>query len=300
VQTNCGSREDGFRVEGYEARAKEQVVFLMNSVTPRYFETLGMRLTAGRIFDTRDAEGGPTVAIVNRTLAAKYFKDGQAVGRRFGRERLNVEIIGVVEDARLLNVRDAPLPTAYFAMPQRRQPVSALEIRTIGDPRQIIARVRAAIAKSAPGVEIESILPLDERIRLNLSQDRLITLLATGFGVLALGLAGFGLFGLLSYAVARRSSEFGIRMALGASRSRVLWSVVRQALLLVTCGVLLGLPIVLWGGRLVSSVFFGIEPHDWATFLGATLTLLAVASACSVLPALRASRVDPLVALRDE
>ena len=125
-------------------------------------------------------------------------------------------------------------------------------------------------------------------------------LLATGFGALALGLAGFGLFGLLSYAVARRSSEFGIRMALGATRSRVVWSVVRQALLLVMCGVLVGVPIVWWGGRLVSSLFFGIDPHDWTTFVGAALTLVAVASACSVLPALRASRVDPLVALRNE
>lgn len=160
--------------------------------------------------------------------------------------------------------------------------------------------MRAAITKTVPGVEIESILPLDERIRLSLSQDRLLTLLATGFGVLALGLAGFGLFGLLSYAVARRSSEFGIRMALGATRSRVVWSVVRQALLLVMRGVMLGLPIVLWGGRLASTLLFGIEPNDWTTFLGATLTLVAVASACSVLPALRASRVDPLVALRAE
>jgi predicted permease len=300
IHTNCGGREDGLRIESYDARPKEQVVFLTNSVTPRYFETLGMRLTAGRMFDARDVEDGPSVAIVNRTLAAKYFKDGQAIGRRFGRKRLDTEIVGIVEDARLLSVREPPMPTVYFPMTQRGSAGHALELRTAGDPRQAIASVRAAIAKTAPGVEIESIVPLDERIRLSLSQDRLVVLLASGFGVLALGLAGFGLFGLLSYAVARRSSEFGIRMALGATQSQVVWSVVRQALLLVLCGVLLGLPFVLSGGRLVSSLFFGIEPHDWVTFVGATLTLVAVASACSVLPALRASRVDPLVALRNE
>ena len=274
-------------------------MFLVNSVTPRYFDTLGTPLIAGRMFSDRDVEQGPKVAIVNRTLAAKYFKDGQALGRRFGRDTLDVEIVGIVNDVRMLNVRTAPKPTAYFPIAQRAGG-RALEIRTAGDPRQIISAVRASIARDTPGVEIESIVPLDERIRLSLGQDRLVVFLASGFGALALGLAGFGLFGLLSYAVARRSSEFGIRMALGASRSQVVWSVVRQALWLVLCGVLLGLPFVLSGGRLVSSLFFGIDPHDWATFFGATLTLVAVASACSVLPALRASRVDPLVALRNE
>ena len=147
---------------------------------------------------------------------------------------------------------------------------------------------------------IESIVPMEERISVNLSQDRLIVFLASGFGALALGLAGFGLFGLLLYAVARRSSEFGIRMALGASRAQVQWSVVREALWLVLCGFLLGAPLVMSGGRLVSTLFFGISPHDWTTFFGATIVLAAVGSACSFLPARRASRVDPLVALRQE
>jgi predicted permease len=300
VHTNCGSREDGLRIEGYEARPKEQVVFLTNSVTPRYFDTLGTRLAAGRMFDGRDVESNQPVAIVNRTLAEKYFKDGQALGRRFGRETLGIEIVGIVEDVRLLNVKEPPIPTAYFPAAQRGTGGRALEIRTAGDPRQIIGSVRAALARNTPGVEIESIVPLDERIRLSLGQDRLVVLLASGFAVLALGLAGFGLFGLLSYIVARRSSEFGIRMALGASRSQVVWSVVRRALWLVAIGVTLGLPFVLSGGRLVSSLFFGIDAHDWSTFIAATLTLVAVTAACSVLPALRASRVDPIVALRDE
>ena len=124
--------------------------------------------------------------------------------------------------------------------------------------------------------------------------------LASGFGALALGLAGFGLFGLLSYAVARRSSEFGIRIALGASRASVQWSVVREALWLVLCGFVLGAPFVMFGGRLVSALFFGVTPNDWTTFAGAAIVLAAVGAACSFLPARRASRVDPLVALRQE
>ena len=147
---------------------------------------------------------------------------------------------------------------------------------------------------------IDSIVPLAERVSVSLSEDRLVVLLTSGFGALALGLAGFGLFGVLSYAVARRTSEFGIRMALGASRSHVLWSVVRDALWLVLWGFLLGLPIAFLAGRLVSSLVFGVSPHDWTTFVGATLTLVAVGSISSVLPALRACRVDPVVSLREE
>jgi predicted permease len=298
--SSCGPREDGLQIEGYEARPDEQVVFLVNSVSPNYFSTVGTRLVAGRMFTDRDVENAPKVAVVNRTLAAKYFENGQGIGRRFGRTTKDVEIVGIVDDARLLNVREAAIPTAYFPMAQRPAVGRSLEIRSTGDPRQIIGAVRAAVVRAAPDMIVESIVPIEERISVNLSQDRLIVFLASGFGALALGLAGFGLFGLLSYAVARRAPEFGIRMALGASRGQVLWSVVREALWLMLCGVLLGAPFVMLGGRLVSSLFFDISPNDWATFLGATVTLIAVGSACSVVPALRASRVDPLVALRQE
>jgi putative ABC transport system permease protein len=275
-------------------------MFLVNSVTPSYFSTLGTPLLAGRTFSDRDGEHAPKVAVVSRTLAAKYFEKGQGIGRRFGRTTKDVEIVGIVDDARLLSVREAAIPTAYFPIAQRPAAARALEVRSTGDPRLIIGAVRTAVARAAPDMIIDSIVPMEERISVNLSQDRLIVFLASGFGVLALGLAGFGLFGLLSYAVARRSSEFGIRMALGASRAEVQWSVVREALWLVLCGLLLGAPFVMAGGRLVSALVFGISPHDWATFFGSAIVLAAVASACSLLPARRASRVDPLVALRQE
>jgi predicted permease len=300
LQTSCGDRQDDLQIEGYEARPDERVMFLVNSVTPRYFSTLGTPLLAGRTFSDRDGEHAPKVAVVNRTLAAKYFEKGQGIGRRFGRTTKDVEIVGIVDDARLLSVREAAIPTAYFPIAQRPAAVRALEVRSTGDPGLIIGAVRTAVARAAPDMIIDSIVPMEERINVNLSQDRLIVFLASGFGVLALGLAGFGLFGLLSYSVARRSSEFGIRMALGASRAEVQWSVVREALWLVLCGLLLGAPFVIAGGRLVSALVFGISPHDWATFFGAAIVLAAVASACSLLPARRASRVDPLVALRQE
>jgi len=141
---------------------------------------------------------------------------------------------------------------------------------------------------------------MSERVQRAMSPWRLILLMTSGFGTLALGLAGFGLFGVLANAVARRTPEFGLRMALGASRSTVVWSVVREALWLVGIGLVLGLPVVFLGGRLISTLLFGVSPFDSVSVVAATLVLISVGGLCSALPALRASRVDPNVALRQE
>jgi predicted permease len=300
VQGNCRAREDGFEIEGYQPAPDEQVVFLVNSIDPNYFSTMGMRLVAGRTFADHDRAKSPRVAIVNRTLAARYFKDGHALGRHFGQSGPDVEIVGIVDDARLLNVKDGAVPTAFFPLEQRPIVARVLEVRTKGQPAHAIAAVRRAVGQAAPNMPIGSVSWVDERISASLSQERVVMFLASGFGALALGLAGFGLFGVLSYAVARRTSEFGIRMALGASRSHVLWSVVREALWLVVTGFVVGAPIVLLGGDLASTLFFGVSPRDWSIFLAATATLLIVGVICSLFPALRAARVEPVVALRQE
>ena len=201
---------------------------------------MGMRLLGGRPFTDHDRAKSPRVAIVNRMLAARYFKDGQALGRHFGQSGPDVEIVGIVDDARLLNVKDGAVPTAFFPLEQRPIVARVVEVRTKGQPAHAIAAVRRAVGQAAPDMPIGSISWVDERISASLSQERVVVFLASGFGALALGLAGFGLFGVLSYAVARRTSEFGIRMALGASRSHVLWSVVREALWLVVAGFEIG------------------------------------------------------------
>jgi ABC-type antimicrobial peptide transport system permease subunit len=175
-----------------------------------------------------------------------------------------------------------------------------LEIRTVVDPASVIAAVRHAVATAAPGLPVESIETMEARFRQGLGQERLVVLLTSSFGALALALAGFGLFGVLSYSVARRTPELGLRMALGAPRSRVLRGVVQDALWLVLCGILLGLPIVFLGARLAATMIFGVSPHDWATLVAAPLVLVACGALCSVSPALRASRIDPMVALRQE
>jgi putative ABC transport system permease protein len=299
IQSNCRARED-YRVEGYQPRPGERVQFVVNAVSPSYFSTVGMRMLAGRVFTDRDSSPSTTVALVNKTLASTYFQDGQAIGKRFGYNQPNIEIVGIVEDARVLNVKDAAMPTVYFLLTPPRVLARSLDVRTSGDPRLAIAAIRRAVVAAAPDLPIEGAVTMEERVRRNLSQDRLVMLLTSAFGALALGLAGFGLFGLLSYAVVRRTPEFGLRMALGAPRSRVLRGVVREALWLVLCGVLLGVPVAILAGVLASTLVFGVSPHDGLSLMAAVLVLVTVGFASSLLPALRASRVDPMVALRQE
>lgn len=300
LHSSCRARESGFQVEGYQARPDEEIRFLVNSVTPDYFSTVGMRLLAGRTFDNRDRANTRKVAVVNSALATKYFQDGQAIGRRFGNPAPDIEIVGIVEDARVFNVKDPAAPAAFFPLVQRPVAVRDLQIWTYGDPQQIAAAVREALRRAVPDLAIEGIVTMDERIRLNLSQERLLMLLTSGFGVLALGLAGLGLFAIQWHAVARRTPELGIRMALGASQWQVRGQILHEGLWLVLCGCLLGLPFVVLAGKLISSLLFGVTPHNWQTLLGAVILLLLVGAGCSLLPAARASRVDPAVALRQE
>ncbi len=301
LQGTCAI-EDGYRVEGYEPRENEVVAFTVNAVSPGYFSTVGMPLLAGRALREEDLTNTTSVAVVNRTLAARYFGDWrQAIGRRFGFATADIEIVGVVEDARgLANLKAATAPSIFVPLAQRPVVPRTLEVRTSVDPATTMAEVRRAVGEAAPGLPIESMEPMEMRVQRGFSQERLVVLLTSGFGALALGLAGFGLFGVLSYAVARRTPELGLRMALGASRSRVLWSVVHDALRLVLYGALLGLPLVLVGGRLASALFFGVSAYDPVTLVLAALVLVAVGMACSAVPAWRASRVDPMTALRQE
>jgi predicted permease len=301
LQGSCAT-EDGFHVEGYEPPASEPIAFSVNVVTPGYFETVGTRILAGRGLGDFDLERAPKVAVVNQTLARTCFGDWRrALGHRFGQASPDVEIVGVVEDARALgNVKAAPAPSVFLPLAQRAVVPRALEVRTSVDPAATAAAVRSALGAAAPEVPVESLEAVDVLIRRGLGQERLVVLLTSTFGALALGLAGFGLFGVLSYAVARRTPEFGLRLALGASRSQVLRSVVQEGLRLVAGGVLVGLPCALLGGAAVSALFLGVSPYDVGSLVAAVLVLLGVGAACGVVPALRAARVDPIVALRED
>ena len=301
LQGSCRSVEDGKVIDGYQPAPNEEIAFLVNAVSPNYFSTVGMRVIAGRPLDERDTATTRRVAVVNRTVAERYFRDGQAVGKRFGDPKPDIEIVGVVDDARMLNIKEAPMPSAFYAALQMTGATPRqMEVRTQGDPLHMAAAVRAAIARVAPALPIEGITTVDERVNVSLSRERLILMLASGFGALALGLAGFGLFGMLSYAVSRRIPEFGIRMALGAPRSRVVWTVMRDALILVAFGLTLGVPFAIMSSKFVTSLIGSHEIRNDLVLVGAVGTLFLVGVVASTWPALRASRVDPIVALRQD
>jgi predicted permease len=290
----------GVTVEGYQPAPDERVNAQENRVSPNYFATTGMRLVAGRQFDSRDREDTAKVAIVNRAMAERYFRNGAAVGRRFGYGRLDTEVVGVVENARVNRVQEPARPMAFFPMAQEITPARTLDVRAVGDPRSIAAEVRRAVVEVDKGLPIGSVTLLSDQVAAGLRQERLIAGLTSIFGILALGLASVGLFGVMSYAVSRRTTEFGIRMALGAQQSRVLRSVFRESVTVVAYGLVAGIPVTLIVSSFLSSLLFDVSPNDPMIVSVAALLLAAVAAVASLLPAWRASRVDPMVALRCE
>jgi predicted permease len=301
LQGRCAI-EDGYHIEGYQPRDDEVLAFSVNAVTPEYFSTMGIELLAGRPLSRADLALTTNVAVVNRTLATRYFGEWrQAIGRRFGLSRPNIEIIGVVEDTRGLgDLKAATLPSVFVPIAQRPVLARELEVRTSVEPSNAMAAVRRAVSDAAPGMPIESIEPVVVRLQRSLGQERLMVLLTSGFGALALGLAAFGLFGIQSYAVARRTSEIGLRIALGAAPSGLVSSIVGDGLRLVLFGTLIGLPLVVIAGRLASGLVFGVSPYDPLPLVAAVVVLVIVGVIASAGPARRAARVDPIAVLRQE
>ncbi|MBI2687099.1 MAG: ABC transporter permease [Acidobacteria bacterium] len=300
LANGCRSLSGPFEFEGYQRRPGEQTALLTNMVGQGYFSTVGTPLLSGRQFNEHDTQGSARVAIVNQAAARKYFANRQAVGQRLGMERIDTEIVGVVQDARVLNVKEAAIPMIYYPIFQLPVTAGAIEIRTGGDPVPQITAVRGILAELAPKIPVERITTMSAQIELNLSQERLVLWLTSAFGVLALGLAAFGLFGVLSYAVARRTSEFGIRMALGAAPGRVIGDVLREALVMAVIGIAAGILLAMGAAQLASGLLHGVDPHDWQTMLAAGLIVICGAALAGLFPALRAARVDPIVALRND
>jgi predicted permease len=295
------------QIEGHPAKSEEDTEVYLNNVSDRFFETLGTDLIAGRDFNKFDTPESPRVSIVNQTLAKKFFAGQNPIGKRFRRgfgdkpDNL-VEIIGVVKDAKYISLREQIHPTAYFAARQYAgDGESAMfELRVAaGAPTAVIPSVKSTIAEINRDVSLEFktlVLQVDE----SLSRERLLATLSGFFGGLALLLAMIGLYGVMAYNVTRRRNEIGIRMALGAEPGRVLRMVMREVSLLIGIGLMVGLGAALATTRLVASFLYGLTPNDPLT-LSLTVALLAgVASLASYLQARRASRLEPLTALREE
>jgi predicted permease len=296
-----GSRSiSAVEIAGYPKAPDEQISFQTDSVGLNYFATVGMHLVEGRDFTWRDDARAPKVAIVNQTLARRYFPGRSAVGQLFGDDKPDVQIVGVVADARVNDVREAAPIMAWYPIAQHMEYTRAIAVRATGHPQAIAAQLRSAVAQAAPNLMVTRVRTLEEQIRSGLLEERLIVQLTSAFGALALLLAAVGLYGVMSYAVARRTAEFGVRMALGARRREVLWMMIRESALIVVAGLACGVPLMLAATRLVNGMLFGVSAADPLAIAAATATLTVVALLAAALPALRASRVDPIVALRYE
>jgi putative ABC transport system permease protein len=271
---------------------------------PRFFETMQIRLLAGREFTDRDTADRPGVAIINRRYAQTFFPNQTSVGQHLsatvrGRPR-DLEIVGLVANTSARGLRAAAPPTVYVAYAQLTGDFpTTVEVRAVGSAGQVGAAVRRALQQKLPDAPLE-VRPLSAQIDATLFQERMLATLAGGFGALALILTGVGLYGLLAYTVVRRIKEIGIRMALGAQRRQVIVDVLGQAARLVGIGVAVGVPLTYAASHWVQSMLFGLNPTDAATIAGAVILLAMASQIAAYIPAMRASRADPLAALRHE
>jgi predicted permease len=273
-------------------------------VGPDFFETVGMTILRGRGLTAQDNENSPKVAVINETFARYYFGAEDPIGRRFGRFRNDgeIEIVGLVKDAKYASLREQSLRTYYMPYLQEANTWGGItfQIRTAAEPTSLITAVRQAMREVDANLPLFNIKSLATQVDETLVQERLIGTVASFFGLLSLLLTCIGLYGIMAYAVSQRTHELGIRMALGARHSTVLWMVLRQGMKLVLLGVGLGLAVSRAGTGIVASQLFDVTPTDSVTFTVVPLLLLIVALLACFVPARRATKVDPLVALRSE
>jgi predicted permease len=301
LMTGCRSAADGLAISGYNARPGEQIYFQENKVATNYFPTVGMTLAAGRDFTPQDSTTkGAQVVIINEAAARRYFKDRNPVGERMGYDAPTIEIVGVVRDARVNTVREDVPPMSFYPLDATPSYVGTMHVRAQGNPDVVAAEVRKALAEIEPKLPVDRATPITTLAAGTLRQERVIARLSTLLGLLALGLASLGIYGLMSYAVKQRTAELGIRFALGAPRPRVLWMVFRESMLLMAAGLIIGIPLLMAASRTIKTMLFGVNPSDPLTIAGAMAVLIVVGAVSSYLPAWRASRVDPLTALRTE
>jgi predicted permease len=266
---------------------------------------LGIPILAGRGFNAQDISSKHQVAVISQQMAKTLFPAGSPIGRHYGRETQNkagdIEVVGVAGDVKF-NTLDEPasVHTIDYYPADPSQNSGDFEVRYSGDLKTISAEVQKTIHSIDPALPITGVETLDQRIASSLQGQRVMAQLCSFFGLLAAFLSSIGIYGLMSYLVSRRTSEIGVRMALGADPAHVRWMVMREIAVLAGLGVAIGVPVTLEGGRLVQSMLYGLRAADPLSVAGATALLLAVTALAGYLPARRASRVNPVVALRCE
>ena len=309
--------DSGMSVEGFTpAKPDEHAQPYMNAIGPNYFATLGVPIIEGRDFTINDRHivkhgpeewnWAPTTVMINEKFAQKYFAGRNPIGLHLGfgtdpGTPTDMEVIGVVKDFKYTNLRDEIPVQAYIPyLGDRFLGGMTIYVRTTGDANQLMSTVRSTVRDMDPNVPIYAMRTTEVTINESLSTERMIASLSAVFGFLATLLAVIGLYGVMAYTVAQRTREVGIRIALGAPRGKVIWLVMREVLLLVAIGVIAGVTASVALTRVVQSQLFGLTPHDPLTLGLATAVLAVVACAAGYIPALRASRLDPMVALRYE
>jgi putative ABC transport system permease protein len=290
------------QIEGRQQRSQaDKITTIVNTVERNYFETAGVSIDRGREFTDIDHETSTPVAIVNEKLVHDYWPNGEALGKRIqlpGEKQMR-QIVGIARTANYSTWGEPPQLCVYVPLEQNYLDGMTLYARSKGDPQQILMPVRREISAAGPQILIGGTLRGREIIDRGLFQARMGVALLSVFGLLALGLASIGLYGIMAYSVNQRKREIGLRMALGAAQVSVLRLILKQGMSLVVTGVVIGLAAALLVGRLLSRMLYGVSASDPISVAGAAAVLLAVALLACYLPARWASRVDPLVALRE-
>jgi predicted permease len=284
-----------FSIEGSKLNASLQD----NWVGADYFATVGMPVITGRGIDARDVAGHARVAVITESVARRFFAGQNPVGKRLGFNKLDTEIVGVVRDARAKSLREPPTPMVYMTVDELRMPTN-LDVRVTGNAEQALTSIREALKRAEPQLLVDSVSTMRQRLAQDVGRERLVAYLASAFALLALFLASLGLYGVLSYAVARRTQEIGVRMALGARSIEVAGLVLRDALRVVVLGVVAGVGAAFGATRMIHSLLFEASASDLETTSVVLGVLVLVTLAAAYLPARRAARVDPITALRNE
>jgi predicted permease len=304
---NQGSWSDLVLFQGVPRTSENADQVFFNNIGNGFFSTMGIPLLAGRTFTAQDTQNSPKVAVINESMARRFFPNDSAVGHRFAVGETpdhpgEIEVIGVVKDAKYNALDEGSLQAAYFPCTQNAGFYGSFAVRYASGANrgEIIARVRNSIAEINPNILVDGVTGLDDQVNQSIATQSLIARLTSFFGFIAVFLACIGIYGLLSYSVARRTSELGIRLALGAQSRMLLWLVLRESLLLLIIGLAIGIPIALSSTRILKSLLYELSPLDPAAITTAVAAVVVMTLAAAWLPARRATKINPIQALRAE